>query len=53
MNEFEGKTYLYYATGDEETWGTVRVARYDGPEKEFFEKHFPLKAKNILISAKL
>ena len=50
--EFEGKTYLYYATGDQETWGTVRVAMYDGAEKAFFEKHFPPKAKPILISAK-
>jgi len=42
--EYEGKTYLYYATGDQETWGTVRVAMYDGTEKAFFENHFP---KNI------
>ncbi|MEI6679226.1 MAG: hypothetical protein WCL21_11505 [Mariniphaga sp.] len=39
--EYKGKTYLYYATGDQETWGTVRVALYDGPEKVFFENHFP------------
>lgn len=39
--EYQGKTYLYYATGDQETWGTVRVAQYDGAEKAFFEGHFP------------
>jgi len=38
---YKGKTYLYYATGDQETWGTVRVAMYDGTEKAFFESHFP------------
>ena len=42
--EYQGKTYLYYATGDQETWGTVRVAMFNGPEKAFFENHFP---KNI------
>ncbi|MDP2337023.1 MAG: hypothetical protein Q8N05_11365 [Bacteroidota bacterium] len=45
--EYEGKTYLYYATGDQETWGTVRVAMYDGTEKAFFENHFP---KNIPLT---
>ncbi len=39
--EYEGRTYVYYATGDQETWGTVRVAMYDGPEKAFFEGYFP------------
>ena len=39
--EYQGKTYLYYATGDQETWGTVRVAMYDGTAKAFFEGHFP------------
>ncbi len=45
--EYEGKTYLYYATGDQETWGTVRVAMYDGTEQSFFENHFP---KNIPLT---
>ena len=39
--EYKGKTYIFYATGDQETWGTIRVAMYDGTEKEFFESHFP------------
>jgi len=39
--EYQGKTYLYYATGDQESWGTVRVAMYDGTAKAFFEGHFP------------
>ncbi len=41
MLEHEGRTWVYYATGDQETWGTVRVAMYDGPEKAFFENYFP------------
>lgn len=39
--EYDGKTYLYYATGDQATWGTIRVAMYDGPMKEFYESFFP------------
>jgi hypothetical protein len=41
MLEHEGRTWIYYATGDQETWGTVRVAMYDGPEKAFFKSYFP------------
>lgn len=39
--EYEGKTYLYYAIGDQATWATIRVAMYDGLMKTFFENHFP------------
>lgn len=39
--EVDGKTYLFYATGDQETWGTVRVALFDGSMKHFFESYFP------------
>lgn len=39
--EYGGRTYLYYATGDQETWGTVRVAMFEGEEKKFFESYFP------------
>jgi hypothetical protein len=39
--EWEGRTYLTYATGDQATWGAVRVALYDGPMQEFFTRHFP------------
>lgn len=39
--EFEGNTYLYYATGDQATWGTIRVAMFAGSMKEMFEAHFP------------
>jgi hypothetical protein len=50
--EYEGKTYLYYATGDQETWSTVRVAMFDGTEKTFFESHFPKNARLTKITAK-
>jgi len=51
--EYEGKTYLYYATGDQETWGTVRVAMYDGTEQSFFENHFLKNIPLTKLSAKL
>jgi beta-xylosidase len=51
--EYQGKTYLYYATGDQETWGTVRVAQYDGAEKAFFEGHFPKNTAFAKTSAKI
>ncbi len=50
--EYQGKTYLYYATGDQETWGTVRVAQSDGSEKDFFESYFPGNTKLTTVSAK-
>ena len=28
--EFEGNTYLFYATGDQQTWGSVRLAMFPG-----------------------
>ena len=40
--EYKGKTYLYYATGDQATWATIRVAMYDGLMTTFFENHFPV-----------
>ena len=51
--EYEGKTYLYYATGDQETWSTVRVAQYNGSEKTFFEGHFPKNSSLTKTSAKI
>jgi len=51
--EHEGATYLFYATGDQQTWGTVRVAYYPGPMSEFFTRHFPDSAPMIRVNAKL
>ncbi|MBN2293330.1 MAG: hypothetical protein JXM70_12950 [Pirellulales bacterium] len=50
--EWQGNTYLYYATGDQATWGSVRVAMYAGPQKEFFESHFPSGVKFRTCSAR-
>ena len=50
--EYEDKTYLYYATGDQATWGTMRVAMFDGTEQAFFEAYFPEGSALTKISAK-
>ncbi len=50
--EWEGNTYLFYATGDQQTWGSVRVAMYHGPMKDFYEACFPAGEKTIEVSAK-
>lgn len=39
--EYEGRTYLFYATGDQATWSTVNVALYPGTMAEFFESLYP------------
>lgn len=41
--EEDGKTWLYYATGDQLTWTDIRRASFDGDEREFFEAQFPEK----------
>ncbi|CAG5010677.1 hypothetical protein DYBT9275_04791 [Dyadobacter sp. CECT 9275] len=50
--EYEGKTFLYYATGDQETWSTIRAAMYDGPMRTFFEGYFPQGKTFVKLSAK-
>lgn len=50
--EWEGHTYLYYATGDQATWGSVRMAMYPGPMKAFYEACFPAGAKTVRVSAR-
>ena len=39
--EYEGNTYIYYATGDQCTWATLRIAMYAGPMQEMLEAYFP------------
>ena len=48
--EFRGKTYLYYATGNQRDWGTVKVAMFDGDMRSFFESYFPPDLGGIKIS---
>jgi len=50
--EWEGKTYITYATGDQATWGAVRVAFYEGPMKDFFISHFPVGIPTMTASAR-
>ncbi|MCX6219650.1 MAG: hypothetical protein NTZ69_01525 [Bacteroidia bacterium] len=50
--EYEGRTYLYYATGDQATWATIRVAMYDGLMKTFYEQHFPEGSTFVKFSTK-
>jgi hypothetical protein len=39
--EVAGKTYLFYADGDQQTWSNLRSAVYDGTTQQFFESYFP------------
>jgi hypothetical protein len=50
--EWEGNTYLFYATGDQKTWGSVRVAMYPGPMQKFYESCFPAGTPMVEVSAK-
>jgi hypothetical protein len=50
--EWEGNTYLYYATGDQQTWGGVRVAMYPGSMKDFYESRFPAGASMVQVTTK-
>jgi hypothetical protein len=50
--EWEGQTYLYYATGDQATWGAVRVAQFAGSMREFFASHFPAGQPTIKLSTR-
>lgn len=38
--EFQGKTYLYYSVGDQQTWSRGRRAIYPGPLAEFLQAYF-------------
>jgi alpha-L-fucosidase len=49
--EWEGNTYLFYATGDQQTWGSVRVAMYPGPMQKFYEACFPEGMPMTTVSA--
>ncbi len=50
--EYEGNTYVFYATGDQQTWGTVRMAFFPGSVQDFFASQFPDGAVTIKISAR-
>jgi len=50
--EWEGNTYLFYATGDQQTWGSLREALFLGPMRSFFEAGFPPGRQTIEVSTK-
>ena len=50
--EWEGGTYITYATGDQATWGAVRMAFYDGTMEDFFSSHFPASVPTMKACAK-
>jgi len=50
--EYEGNTYLFYATGDQQTWGTVRMAMFPGPMRQFFTSYFPEGAATVRVSTR-
>ncbi len=50
--EWEGNTYVYYATGDQATWGNVRVAMHMGSMQQFFQGCFPAGTAGVSITAK-
>jgi hypothetical protein len=50
--EYEGRTYLTYATGDQATWGTIRMAMYPGPMETFLRNCFPAGLPMITATAR-
>jgi len=51
--ELNGKTYVFYATGDQATWCSLRMAMHPGPMKQFFEGWFPAGATMREIDARM
>jgi hypothetical protein len=50
--EFDGNTYLFYATGDQQSWGSVRAAMFPGPMRRFFESYFAGDMPTVKVSAR-
>ena len=50
--EWQGNTYIYYATGDQATWGKLGCALYPGPLQAFYESYFPEGAPMIMVTTK-
>lgn len=51
--EIDGKTYVYYATGDQQTWSDLKRAVYPGPMSELLESYFPPGQPTIQADARL
>jgi hypothetical protein len=50
--EYENNTYLFYATGDQATWGAVRPAMFPGTLAAFFGSLFPPGVPTVKVSAR-
>ena len=50
--EWEGNTYFYYATGDQSTWSSLRMAMHIGSMRQFFESCFPSGTATTSITTK-
>ena len=50
--EWQGRTYVFYATGDQATWGKVGAALWPGPMKAFFESYFPEGAPMVTVTTR-
>jgi hypothetical protein len=42
--EYGGKTHVFYATGDQQTWLELKRAEYDGSMPDFLGSYFPAEA---------
>ena len=38
--EYQGKTYMYYAVGDQRSWMNVKRAAYNGPLEQFLQSWY-------------
>ena len=45
--EWDGKTYVYYAVGDQRTWMNAKRLVFPGTLPEFFEGYFPRDAEAV------
>ncbi len=50
--EVDGITYLFYATGDQATWGAINAAFYPGSLAHFFESWFPAGIPTVKASTR-
>ena len=50
--EWEGNTYFCYATGDQSTWSSLRMAMHAGPMRPFFEGCFPAGVATAVVATK-
>ena len=51
--EYDGNTYLYYATGDQDQWSSLRVAMFNGSMEDFWLSCFPGDQDTITISTRI